>query len=171
MVEDLVGQLDLLSILIFTPLVGAIFLAFVPGRHVGPIRLAALGVAGLAFLVSLLVAISFDAGEPGFQLMQRVEWIGFLGITYTVGVDGLSLVLVLLTTVLTFISILASLGPIKTRVKEYMIAFLVLEVGMLGVFLALDLFLFYVFWEVVHQRAMKMKSATMASNPRAMPSA
>ena len=63
--------------------------------------------------------------------------------------DGISLVLVLLTTLLTIISILASFGPIQTRVKEYMIAFLVLEVGMLGVFLALDLFLFYVFWEVV----------------------
>jgi NADH-quinone oxidoreductase subunit M len=149
MIADLVGQLDLLSILIFTPLVGAIILAFVPGRHVGPIRVAALAIAGVAFLVSLLVALSFDASQPGFQLVQRVEWIGFLGIDYTVGVDGLSLVLVLLTTLLTFISILASFAPIRTRVKEYMIAFLVLEVGMLGVFLALDLFLFYVFWEVV----------------------
>jgi NADH-quinone oxidoreductase subunit M len=116
---------------------------------VNPIRYLALGVAGLAFLVSLLVAAGFDSEQPGFQLVQQADWIAFFGVTYTVGVDGLSLVLVLLTTLLTLVSILASFGPIQTRVKEYMISFLVLEVGMLGVFLALDLFLFYVFWEVV----------------------
>ena len=140
---------DLLSLLIFTPLAGAIVLAFVPGRHVKPIRYAALAVAGVAFILSLLVTMAFDDSRAGFQLVQRVDWIGFFGIQYKVGVDGISLVLVLLTTLLTMVSILASFGPIGTRVKEYMIAFLVLEVGMLGVFLALDLFLFYVFWEVV----------------------
>ena len=81
--------------------------------------------------------------------MQEVDWIPLFGIQYQVGVDGISLVLVLLTTPLTWISILASFGPIKDRVKEYMISFLVLEVGMLGVFLALDTFLFYIFWEIV----------------------
>ena len=100
-------------------------------------------------MLSLLLALAFDNEQPGFQFVQAADWIGFFGIQYKVGVDGISLVLVLLTTLLTMISILASFGPIKTRVKEYMISFLVLEVGMLGVFLSLDLFLFYVFWEVV----------------------
>jgi NADH-quinone oxidoreductase subunit M len=149
MMDDFLARPDLLSLLIATPLVGAILLAFIPGRHVQPIRYAALGVAGVALVISLLVAASFDSGATGFQLVQRADWISFFGISYKVGVDGISLLLVLLTTVLTLISILASFGPIQTRVKEYMIAFLVLEVGMLGVFLALDLFLFYVFWEVV----------------------
>ena len=80
---------------------------------------------------------------------MTVDWIPVFGIQYKVGVDGLSLALVVLTTTLTWISILASFGPIKTRVKEYMISFLILEVGMIGVFLALDLFLFYIFWEIV----------------------
>jgi len=144
-----IGRLDILSVLIFLPLLGAIVLAFIPSRQENAIRYLALLIAGLTLLVSLLLAAAFDNGAQGFQFVQVVDWIPFFGIQYEVGVDGISLVLVLLTTLLTFISILASLGPITTRVKEYMIAFLVLEVGMLGVFLALDLFLFYVFWEVV----------------------
>ena len=96
-----------------------------------------------------MLVLAFDPSAVGFQFVQEVSWIGFFGIEYKVGVDGISLVLVVLTTLLTTISILASFGPITTRVKEYMIAFLVLEVGMLGVFLALDTFLFYIFWEIV----------------------
>src|SRR5207253_8001921 len=81
--------------------------------------------------------------------VERVDWIPSFGIQYKLGVDGLSLVLVVLTTSLTWISILASFGPIRERVKEYMISFLILEVGMLGCFVALDLFLFYIFFETV----------------------
>ena len=142
-------RIDLLSLLIFTPLVGALILLFVPGRRVDIHRWGAFGISLVALAFSLLIALSFDNQREGFQLVQEAEWIGFFGIQYKVGVDGISLVLVLLTTLLTSVSILASFGPITTRVKEYMISFLVLEVGMLGVFLALDLFLFYVFWEVV----------------------
>jgi NADH-quinone oxidoreductase subunit M len=143
------GQLDILSILIFFPLLGAIVLAFIPGRNEMAIKNGALLISAGTFVISLVLALAFDNDWTGFQFIQEASWIGFFGIEYKVGVDGISLVLVLLTTLLTMISILASFGPIKTRVKEYMIAFLVLEVGMLGVFLALDLFLFYVFWEVV----------------------
>jgi NADH-quinone oxidoreductase subunit M len=82
-------------------------------------------------------------------MVEEVPWIPIFGIEYKLGVDGLSLALVLLTTTLTWISILASFAPIQTRIKEYMISFLILEVGMIGVFLALDTFLFYIFWEVV----------------------
>jgi NADH-quinone oxidoreductase subunit M len=144
-----IGQLDILSLTIFAPLVGAIALAFIPGDRVAAIRWGALVVSAVAFVLSLVLVLAFDPSVAGFQFVQEVPWIGFFGIEYKVGVDGISLVLVLLTTLLTAISILASFGPIKTRVKEYMIAFLVLEVGMLGVFLALDTFLFYIFWEIV----------------------
>ena len=99
--------------------------------------------------LSLLLLIGFDPTKPAFQYQEVADWIPVFGIQYKVGVDGLSVLLVVLTTTLSWISILASFGPIKDRVKEYMISFLILEVGMIGVFVALDLFLFYIFWEVV----------------------
>src|SRR4029453_3690094 len=85
----------------------------------------------------------------GFHYGETYDWIPAFGIQYKLGVDGLSLALVVLTTTMTWISILASFKPIQTRIKEYMISFLILEVGMLGVFLALDTFLFYIFWVVL----------------------
>jgi len=121
----------ILTALIFTPLVGALVMLFIPNRQVNAIRTWALLVSAFALVISLLLALAFDNEVKGFQFVQAFDWIGFFGIQYKVGVDGISLVLVLLTTLLTLISILASFGPIKARVKEYMIAFLVLEVGML----------------------------------------
>src|SRR5919109_1443824 len=100
----------------------------------------------------LLLVVGFDATHTTpneFQFVEKVDWIPLFGIQYKVGIDGLSLILVVLTTTLTWISILASFGPIKERIKEYMVSFLILEVGMIGVFVALDTFLFYIFWEVV----------------------
>ena len=100
--------------------------------------------------MSYILPTGANGLDPGgFQQVEQVDWIPVFGIQYKLGVDGLSLVLVVLTTTLSWISILASFGPIKERVKEYMISFLILEVGMLGVFLALDMFLFYIFWEIV----------------------
>ena len=87
--------------------------------------------------------------QSGFQFGEVADWVPAFGIQYKLGVDGISIALVVLTTTLTWISILASFAPIKERVKEYMISFLILEVGMIGVFLALDMFLFYIFWELV----------------------
>ena len=141
--------IPILSLIIFAPLVGALVLAFVPGENLRAVTTVALGTALVAFGLSLVAVLGFDIGAPGFQFQETVSWIPFFGIQYQVGMDGISLLLVVLTTTLTWISLLASFAPIKTRVKEYMIAFLVLEVGMLGVFLALDLFLFYIFWEIV----------------------
>jgi len=136
----------LLSIVIFLPLVGALVIGFAPSQWARQLALA----ASLAtWLVSLWMAAAFTAGGPEFQFVQEYDWIPLFGIEYKLGVDGLSLALVVLTTTLTWISILASFAPIQTRIKEYMISFLILEVGMLGVFLALDTFLFYIFWEVV----------------------
>jgi NADH-quinone oxidoreductase subunit M len=144
--HDLVAGMPILTLVTFTPLVGAIVLGVLPARYARPIALA---TALLAWAISLLLAAGFVPGQAGFQFVEQVHWIPTFGIDYKLGVDGLSLALVLLTTTLTWISILASFNPIQTRIKEYMISFLILEVGMTGVFLALDTFLFYIFWEVV----------------------
>ncbi|MCY7419468.1 MAG: NADH-quinone oxidoreductase subunit M, partial [Chloroflexi bacterium] len=141
--------IPILSLIIFAPLVGALILAFVPGQNLHAVKTVALGTALVTFALSLVAVLGFDIVDPAFQYTEKVSWIPFFGINYQVGMDGISLLLVVLTTLLSWISILASFGPIKTRMKEYMIAFLALEVGMLGVFLALDLFLFYIFWEIV----------------------
>jgi NADH-quinone oxidoreductase subunit M len=144
-----VSGLPLLTLAIFTPLVGALVVALVPRDRVALTRWVAFGFAGVALAFSLALLAGFQADVPGFQYVEDVPWIPSFGIHYRVGVDGISLLLVILTTLLTAVSILASFRPITDRVKEYMISFLVLEVGMLGVFAALDLFLFYIFWEVV----------------------
>ena len=124
-------------------------IALLPSSRPTLIRIAALGVALVTFALSLgmLLGIREQGGE--FAFGEQLSWIPSFGITYHLGVDGLSGALVVLTTLLTWICILASFGPIQTRVKEYFVSFLILETGMLGVFLALDLFLFYIFWEVV----------------------
>src|SRR5436190_775210 len=139
-------SIPILSIIIFLPLVGAIAVAIAPATLARPL---ALGFAFATFLVSLILLVGYLPGHPGFQFVESVEWIPFFGIRYDIGADGLSVALVVLTTTLSWIAILASFRPIQTRIKEYMISFLVLEVGMIGVFLALDTFLFYIFWEVV----------------------
>src|SRR5205809_6233949 len=139
----------ILTLITFVPLVGAIVIAFLPRERPDLARFTALGTALLAWVFSLYMLIGFLPTHPGFQFVEVADWIPAFGIQYKVGVDGLSVVLVVLTTTLTWISILASFGPIRERVKEYMVSFLILEVGMIGVFVALDLFLFYIFWEVV----------------------
>jgi NADH-quinone oxidoreductase subunit M len=136
----------ILTLVTFAPLAGAILIALLP---ISVARPAALVTALVAWVLSLALLVGFDRGASGFQFGEAVDWIPLFGIQYKLGIDGLSLVLVVLTTTLTWISILASFGPIQTRVKEYMVSFLVLEVGMIGVFVALDTFLFYIFWEVV----------------------
>jgi NADH-quinone oxidoreductase subunit M len=141
-----VNGTPILTEITFVPLVGAIVIGFLPARYARPLGLA---TALVAWGLSLLAAGNFQVGAAGFQFKEQLDWIPAFGIQYKLGVDGISLALVVLTTTLTWISILASFKPIQTRIKEYMVAFLILEVGMLGVFLALDTFLFYIFWEVV----------------------
>jgi NADH-quinone oxidoreductase subunit M len=142
-------SIPLLTAVTFLPLLGAVVIGFAPARWA---RTLALATALATWVVSLWVAVVFNAGAAtatGFQLVEELDWIPAFGIEYKLGIDGLSLALVVLTTTLTWISILASFAPIQVRIKEYMISFLILEVGMTGVFLALDTFLFYIFWEVV----------------------
>src|SRR5512141_1183371 len=144
-----VSDFPIVSLITFLPLLGAIVVAFLPGKRTDLIRYTALGFALASWVFSLLLLVGFTPGRPGFEYVQQMDWIPLFGIRYKVGVDGLSMAMVVLTTTLTWISILASFRPIQNRVKEYMVSFLVLEVGMIGVFVALDLFLFYVFWELV----------------------
>lgn len=138
----------ILTVVTFLPLFGAILLLFMNGEKHERIKRVALSIAIIDFLISLPLFFIFKSDSTEFQFVQNVPWIREFGISYHVGIDGISLFLFLLTSFLTFICILASWN-IKDRVKEYMIAMLILETGMLGVFISLDLFLFYVFWELM----------------------
>ena len=137
----------MLSLIVFTPLLGVLLLLFVPGSAHRAIRWIALAAALASFAFSLTL-LGYDLAGSEFQFREDLPWIEAFGMRYTVGVDGLSVVMVLLTTLISVISILYSWEPIQKRVKEYYISMLVLMTGMLGVFVALDLFLFYVFWEI-----------------------
>ena len=139
---------NLLSIVTFLPMVAALILAlFLRGEdeaaQLGAKRLA-LAATTATFLISLAILVQFDANDTGFQMVEEREWL--FGLSYKVGVDGISVLFVLLTTFLMPITIAACWG-VEHRVKEYMIAFLILETLMIGVFSALDIFLFYIFFE------------------------
>jgi NADH-quinone oxidoreductase subunit M len=138
----------MLDITIAVPLVGAILLAVgIPRDRDDLLRWGALAVTLIAFVLSLFVLFDFDAAASGFQLGSDVSWIPEWNIGYVTGIDGISLWMVMLTTFLMPLGVLAS-WSITKRVKPFFVFLLVLETGMLGVFCALDLFLFYLFWEV-----------------------
>ena len=137
-----------LSLLLAVPVIGAVVLMLIPRRNTQGLFACALVFTSLAFLWSLNIFAQFDGTQAEMQLVERVAWIRAYGIQYLVGIDGISLFLVLLTTFLMPIAILAS-WSVKDRIKEYLFFMLLLETGMLGAFVALDLFLFYVFWEVM----------------------
>jgi NADH-quinone oxidoreductase subunit M len=140
----------LLSLVTFLPLVGAAFIFFIRGDEevvAHNCRSVALWTSLITFLLSLLVFANFDSSQAGYQLVSRREWLPGLGIQYYLGVDGISLWFVLLSTLLTLVCIVGSWHSVTHRVKEYMIAFLVMDTLMVGVFCALDIILFYVFFE------------------------
>jgi NADH-quinone oxidoreductase subunit M len=139
----------LLSLLLLLPLTGLVILLFIPASQKTPIKIFANLLTFGIFLSSLRLVAQFDKGAAGFQFVERANWIPSLGAQYLVGIDGISLLLIILTTLITFIAILSSWNAIQDRVKEYYCMFLLLEIGMLGVFMSLDFFLFYVFWELV----------------------
>jgi NADH-quinone oxidoreductase subunit M len=139
-----------LTLVTFFPIAGVIVLLFIKPEQKNALRWTALVTSLVTFALSLVMLAQFKAGEPGMQLEVLAPWIQIGSkwtISYHLGVDGISVLLVLLTTFLTPLSIASTWTAIDERVKEFMIFFLLLEVGMLGVFVALDLFLFYVFWE------------------------
>jgi NADH-quinone oxidoreductase subunit M len=141
--------LNLLTLTIFLPLAGFLLILLMDGRSEKGIRWTALITSLATFVLSLLLLLDFDANFGGFQLGTDRPWVGIggLDIAYHIGLDGLGLLMVLLTTFLTPIAILSTWSAVKERVKGFMMFFLLLEVGMLGVFAALDLVLFYIFWE------------------------
>jgi NADH-quinone oxidoreductase subunit M len=138
----------LLSLLVFLPVAGAAALALTPRAAATAQKLIGLAVSGVVFLLSLLLAVRFRPIAL-LQFEERVAWIPDYGISYHLGVDGLSLWLVVLTTFLTPVALLASWSSIERRVREFNLFMLLLEAGMLGVFCSLDLFLFYIFWEAM----------------------
>jgi NADH-quinone oxidoreductase subunit M len=137
----------MLSLITWAPLAGALIVLCLPKEKVKAIQAVSFIAAGVSFVASLVMLGSFDAGSSSMQFMEKLPWIPSLNINYALGTDGLSYPLVLLTTFMCVIAMVGSLG-IEKRVKEYFFWFLVLETGMLGVFVALDFILFYVFWEL-----------------------
>src|SRR5689334_22509980 len=144
----------LLSLIVFLPALGALVLAFFPREQTGGMKVFSLAItiAVFALTVLMLVAgkgsLAFQAGQAEMQQIFTVDWIPSFHINYFMGLDGISFPLVLLTALVSMLSMGAS-WPINKHVKAYCILFLPLETGMLGVFMALDFFLFYVFWEVM----------------------
>ncbi len=140
----------LLTILVFFPLLGVLAILLADrgkGESDNVIRWIALGTSLITLVISVVVLASYDTAVAGLQLVDRIPWIPAWGIQYFLGVDGLSILMVLLTAFISVVAIAASWSAIDQQVKAYYIFMLLMEVGMMGVFLAQDLFLFYIFWE------------------------
>jgi len=145
-------QGPILSLLTFLPMVGALFILTIRGDAEVVARNArnvALWTSMINFLLSLVIWVNFDSSTAKFQFVEESQWMPAFGITYKLGVDGISMFFVLLSTLLTPICVLASWESIQTRIKEYMISFLIMETFMIGMFCALDMVVFYVFFEAV----------------------
>ncbi len=142
-------ETHLLSFVALSPAVAAILLGLVPGRKGQLVRWLSLLGSLAVFFLSILVWLGFDPDSGGMQMTEKISWIPQFGINYQLGIDGISLLLVLLTTFLVPIVILASWTSISDKVKGFHISLLLLSTGMLGAFLATDMFLFYVFWELM----------------------
>ena len=136
----------ILSIVLLTPLAGLLVLLFIPSSNARAIKLWANAISLVGFLVSLPLVFQFDTAKD-FQFVEKAAWIPSLGASYHIGIDGLGLLLVMLTTLVGFIAVLSSWNAIAERLKEYYAFFLVLQTAMLGVFMARDFLLFFVFWE------------------------
>jgi NADH-quinone oxidoreductase subunit M len=141
--------IPILTFLVFFPLAGLIALLAIPRGRGRAVKLTANVVTGLEFIAALFLLGTFDAGTAEMQFVERAPWIASAGIQYLLGIDGISLLLLLLTALLTFLATLSSWKAVEHRLKEYYVFILLLEVGMVGVFVSLDFILFYVFWEVM----------------------
>jgi NADH-quinone oxidoreductase subunit M len=138
-----------LLITLFLPFAGAVLMLFLNKDNPKLIKGLALGFSLLSFIASLILFLAFDRANPGFQFVYEAIWIPAFDAGFRVGVDGMSMLLVMLTTFISPIAILSSFNSINKREKEYYIMILILQFAMTGVFLALDLFLFYIFWELI----------------------
>ncbi len=139
----------ILSITIFFPILGALALFLVNKENTQAIKLIGFCTSALTFVISLYLYLWFDAAAPGFQFKEYALWVPSLNIGYYVGIDGMSLLLIVLTTFLTPIALLGTWNSITHKIRGYTMMILLLEVGMVGVFASLDLFLFYMFWEAM----------------------
>ena len=139
---------NILSILIWLPVLGMVAIAFIPREKEELIRITAAVRTGIQFLFTLFLWGDFDSKNGSMQFREGAEWIPSFNIAYHLGVDGLSLPMVILTGMLFFIGVFVSWN-IKKAVKGYFALFLMLNTGVMGVFLSLDFFLFYIFWEVM----------------------
>src|SRR3989442_12101702 len=139
----------ILSVVTLFAVVSGLALALVPPRQVNVLRGGALAVAVATFAISVRLYTAFDVGSASYQFEEQVAWMPSLGASYHIGIDGISLLLVLLTTFLMPIALASAWHAIEDRTKEFVMAMLVLETGMVGVFVSLDLFLFFVFWEAM----------------------
>ncbi len=140
-------QNNLLTLILFTPTVAALVVLILPRENKELLRWVAFGASLIPLALSIVLWFGYDASQPGYQFVEKVIWYEAVNASYHLGVDGISVPLVLLTTLLTPLSLLIS-WSITDNVRTYMALFLLLETGMLGVFLALDLMLFFVFWEI-----------------------
>src|SRR6516164_3439055 len=138
-----------LSLILYTPLAGALVLLLVDKRNESAIRWIANVTAFAGFVISVPLWFWYNPASAEFQFIERAPWIPSIGAEYYLGVDGLSVLLILLTTLMGCIAVLSSWMAITERVKEYYIFLLVLQTGMLGAFMALDFLLFFLFWEVM----------------------
>jgi NADH-quinone oxidoreductase subunit M len=140
---------NILSILIFLPILLALPIFLIKKDSEKLIKIYALGISLITFVLSLFVYFAFDPNNPDYQFVERFTWIAGINTSYFVGMDGISLLLIMLTTFMMPLCIIASWNTIQKRVKEYYLLLLLLEGALIGVFLALDLVLFYVFWEFI----------------------
>jgi NADH-quinone oxidoreductase subunit M len=137
----------ILSLILFVPLAGALLVALLPATALRAIKVTGIAVSLVAFALSVWLFLAFDGSRADMQFAEKIPWVSTLNISYHLGIDGISLLLVVLTTFLTPLALLASWESVTARLKGYVALMLLLEMGTLGVFMALDMFLFYVFWE------------------------
>jgi len=142
-------MLGILSLQLLIPLLGIFVVAAIPKKEKSLMKVGAIGFSVATFIASVVMLAWFEIGSSVMQFHEKLDWIPEWGISYNIGVDGISLFLVVLTTLLTPLALLSSWNSVKENIKGFLIAMLALEIGMIGVFLALDLFLFYVFWELM----------------------
>ena len=138
----------ILTVITFVPVIGAIVGLLIPKEQEKTIKWYSVAVSLIPLVLSIILWVTYDNVAGGMQFVEKVPWIPTLGVTYHVGVDGISVPMIFLTALLSTLSLFYSVYTIHTRVKEYFLLFLLLETGMFGVFVALDFVLFYVFWEV-----------------------
>lgn len=140
----------MLSLITYLPLIGAIVIIFgIKRENINQVKQVAFGVTVINLIISIILLQKFDRTIPDMQFVEMFDWIPSFGITYYMGIDGISVLMLFLTTMLSVIAVVCSWNPVTKRIKEYYVCFLLLETGMLGAFVALDMFLFYIFWELM----------------------